>query len=243
MSALDATDNGNVVWKVETGPASLLSSSISKVELNSHGKMVRLIPSLEGRLYKFDGENIEQIPISADSLLHSSYHAADDLLISGLLNAKFCSVIDYSKLTSTLNAIGGKEVRTYGVDAQTGHLQYACSADGCHAEPAEASSSEELLVIRRHSQIIRAVEPRTGTERWNFSVGRHEASLLHTHADCENSYTYLKMRNCYLQVILLQRLQIVKQTTFNPLKNRWIVLSTVRLRQIALLGLSQGWSR
>nr|CAH0105848.1 unnamed protein product [Daphnia galeata] len=118
LSALDASDQGNILWKIETGPGSLLSSSISKVELNSHGKLVRLIPSLDGGLYKFDGEGIEPIPISADSLLHSSYHAADDLLITG-----------------------GKEVRTYGVDVRTGHVQYVCSADGCHVEPAEAGTS------------------------------------------------------------------------------------------------------
>lgn len=85
LSALDVDDNGSILWKIETGPGSLLSSSISKVELNSHGKLVRLIPSLDGGLYKFDGEGIEPIPISADSLLHSSYRAADDLLITGVL--------------------------------------------------------------------------------------------------------------------------------------------------------------
>lgn len=53
-------------------------------------------------------------------------------------------------------------------------------------EPAEAGSSGEFLIIRRHSQIVRAIEPRTGTERWNFSVGRHEASLLHGDADCKH---------------------------------------------------------
>lgn len=89
LSALDASDQGNILWKIETGPGGLLSSSISKVELNSHGKLVRLIPSLDGGLYKFDGEGIEPIPISADSLLHSSYHAADDLLITGIIKANY----------------------------------------------------------------------------------------------------------------------------------------------------------
>ena len=74
--------------------------------------------------------------------------------------------------------LGGKEILTYGIDARTGHLQYTCSAEGCKNEPATASTSEEFLVIRRHNQVVRAIEPRTGTERWNFSVGRHEASLL-----------------------------------------------------------------
>ena len=83
ISALNADQYGGVLWKIETGPGSLLSSSISKVELSSHGKLVRLIPSLDGGLYKFDGEAIEPIPISADSLLHGTYKSADDLLITG----------------------------------------------------------------------------------------------------------------------------------------------------------------
>lgn len=85
ISALDAENDGARLWKIETGPGSLLSSSISKVELNSDGKSVRLIPSLDGGLYKFDGDGIEPIPISADSLLHSSFRAADDLIISGMI--------------------------------------------------------------------------------------------------------------------------------------------------------------
>jgi len=85
ISALDAENDGTRLWKIETGPGSLLSSSISKVELNSDGKSVRLIPSLDGGLYKFDGDGIEPIPISADSLLHSSFRAADDLIISGII--------------------------------------------------------------------------------------------------------------------------------------------------------------
>lgn len=79
--------------------------------------------------------------------------------------------------------VGGKEVRTYGIDPHTGHLQYACSTDGCKVKATEAGSSGEFLILSRHNQIVRAIEPRTGTERWNFSVGRHEASLLHTELD------------------------------------------------------------
>lgn len=76
-----------------------------------------------------------------------------------------------------------------------------CSADGCHVEPVEAGTSSEFLVLRRHSQIVRAIEPRTGTERWNFSVGRHEASLIHTNADCRRS-SHLELHNDLCRTIL-----------------------------------------
>lgn len=48
--------------------------------------MVRMIPSLYGGLYKFDGDDLEQIPVTADHLLSSSYKFSDDLVISGKIN-------------------------------------------------------------------------------------------------------------------------------------------------------------
>lgn len=44
---------------------------------------------------------------------------------------------------------------------------------------------DDIVVIRRETQTVRAVEPRTGGERWNFSVGHHELEILKPH-DCHN---------------------------------------------------------
>lgn len=44
---------------------------------------MRMIPSLSGGLYKFNGENIEAIPVTADNLLQASFRYSDDLVISG----------------------------------------------------------------------------------------------------------------------------------------------------------------
>jgi len=61
---------------------------------------VRLIPSLAGGLYKFDGEAVEPVPLSAETLLRSSFKFADDTVITG-----------------------GKESRTYGVEVETGNIR------------------------------------------------------------------------------------------------------------------------
>ena len=53
---------------------------------------MRLIPSLNGGLYKFDGDNLEPVPVSTDRLLRSSFRYSDDLVFSG-----------------------GKETRSYGI--------------------------------------------------------------------------------------------------------------------------------
>jgi hypothetical protein len=39
------------------------------MDLDSRGQYIKLIPSLNGRLYKFNGEVVEPIPMNVDSLL------------------------------------------------------------------------------------------------------------------------------------------------------------------------------
>ena len=48
LTALDAKNGGKTLWSVGTGPGSMLSSTISQVELTSNAQFVRLIPSLAG---------------------------------------------------------------------------------------------------------------------------------------------------------------------------------------------------
>lgn len=91
---------GDKIWDVDTGPGPLLVSNIHKLEvrqivyfnlsvmggwlqLTNNGQWIRIIPSLSGSLYKFDGKTIDPIPIDADSLLKSSFLYSDDLVIAG----------------------------------------------------------------------------------------------------------------------------------------------------------------
>lgn len=180
LSALDVTDFGKLKWSIPTGPGPLLSSSIHRLELTNNGQFVRMIPSLSGGLYQFDGEHIEGIPITADNLLNSSFKFSDDLVISG-----------------------GKETRSYGVSTKTGQIIYECSMNGCLNRTEVVTSPEsnesnnfqqqefeeynpsvdEVIVVRRQTQTVRAIEPRTGSERWNFSIGHHEMEILKSE-DC-----------------------------------------------------------
>ncbi|XP_036675161.3 eukaryotic translation initiation factor 2-alpha kinase isoform X1 [Drosophila suzukii] len=188
LSALDIAKSGKLRWSVPTGPGPLISSSIHRLELTNNGQFVRMIPSLSGGIYKFDGDSIDPIPITAEHLLSSSAKFSDDLVISG-----------------------GKETRSYGVSVRTGQLLYECSLSGCVnstedglaiddtiREPEDEDQSEDgdqlrdeagyivghdpllddVIVVRRQTQTVRAVESRTGMERWNFSVGQHELDLV-----------------------------------------------------------------
>lgn len=49
---------------------------------------------------------------------------------------------------------------------------------GCDNANENVSSDEDMLVVHRKTQTVRAVEVRTGLERWNFSVGQHDVKLM-----------------------------------------------------------------
>ncbi|XP_046598910.1 eukaryotic translation initiation factor 2-alpha kinase isoform X2 [Neodiprion lecontei] len=156
ISALDTSQQGKVQWSVQLNDSPMLSSNIHRRELNNNGQWVRLIPSLNGGLYKFDGENVEAVPINSDNLLQTSYRYTDDLVFSG-----------------------GKETQSYGVSSLTGQILYECNINGCtNKTDGNDQIDQEVLIIQRFQKTVRAIEPRTGHERWNFSVGQHVLSLV-----------------------------------------------------------------
>eukprot|EP00095_Tigriopus_kingsejongensis_P010151 maker-scaffold575_size133042-snap-gene-0.27 protein:Tk10151 transcript:maker-scaffold575_size133042-snap-gene-0.27-mRNA-1 annotation:"eukaryotic translation initiation factor 2-alpha kinase isoform x1" len=155
ISALDPQDSGALLWSLQTGPGPMISSTISQMELTNSGQFVKLIPSLGGGLYKFDGQVLEAVPLSAESLLRSSFKFADNTVITG-----------------------GKESRRYGVDMDTGRVRYECSMAGCQNFENGQDTLDDVIVIQREIQTVRAIEPRTGQEKWNFSVSQHTVDLF-----------------------------------------------------------------
>ncbi|XP_034948141.1 eukaryotic translation initiation factor 2-alpha kinase-like isoform X2 [Chelonus insularis] len=157
LSALDLNNSGEKKWTVDFDNSPLLSSNIHKKELNNDGHWVKLIPSLNGGLYKFDGESLEQIPITTEQLLRSSFRYSENLVFSG-----------------------GKETRSYGISSSTGEILYQCDIDGCtnKTEGDTFLEQKDVLVVQRFQQTVRALEARTGIEKWNYSVGQHELILM-----------------------------------------------------------------
>lgn len=144
--------SGALLWQLDTGPGPLLTSNIHSLELTNNGEFIRIIPSLSGTLYKFDGTTVDPIPIKVENLLKSSFRYSDDLVIAG-----------------------GIEKRTYGVNVKTGKVVYECTPSKCSQN---RHNNEELLIIERNTQTVRAVDPRSGVERWNFSVGLNNVKFF-----------------------------------------------------------------
>ncbi|XP_060646711.1 eukaryotic translation initiation factor 2-alpha kinase isoform X1 [Drosophila nasuta] len=269
LSALDIANSGKMRWSIETGPGPLISSSIHRLELTSNGQFVRMIPSLSGGIYKFDGDSIDPIPITAEHLLSSSAKFSDDLVISG-----------------------GKETRNYGVSVRTGQLLYECSINGCinatsdrdgaikdtieeldtndqQQQQQEHDDDEQLrdkdgyilphdslvddvVVVRRQTQTVRAVESRTGVERWNFSVGQHELDVMRA-ADCQlqpRSDIELAVLDVDIRVIVPEgiicafsksepHLMLWKHTFNHPIVSAWHTNEADQLQSIDLFSSAQ----
>lgn len=147
-----STQNGAKAWDLETQP--LLSSNLHNVELTSGGKWVRLVPSLRGTLYSLSGDTIEPLPFDTEQLLSSSFKYSDDLVVAG-----------------------ARETFWFGLDSNTGSVIYECGSSGCNSEQQRAGAGRDVLVLRRLSATVRALDPRTGTEKWNYSVGEHDVAV------------------------------------------------------------------
>lgn len=154
ISALDPHDQGRKQWDLDVASGCLVSSSLSKPEVFG-SKMV--IPSLDGALFQWnrDRESMEAVPFSVESLLDSSYRIGEDTVL-----------------------VGGKSLTTYALGAYSGKIRYMCSAGGCSRWGDEEMEAEDVLLLQRTQKTVRAIRPRSGMEKWNFSVGNFELKLL-----------------------------------------------------------------
>ncbi|XP_017290750.1 eukaryotic translation initiation factor 2-alpha kinase 3 isoform X2 [Kryptolebias marmoratus] len=154
ISALDPHNQGRKQWDLDVDSGCLVSSSLSKPEMFG-SKMV--IPSLDGALFQWnrDRETMEAVPFSVESLLDSSYRIGEDTVL-----------------------VGGKSLTSYGLGAYSGKIRYICSAGGCSHWGDEEMDAEDVLLLQRTQKTVRAIRPRSGMEKWNFSVGNYELKLV-----------------------------------------------------------------
>ncbi|XP_054167249.1 eukaryotic translation initiation factor 2-alpha kinase-like [Oppia nitens] len=153
LSAVDVS-TGHLVWSKQLSSQPLFSSTISGFEITKRGRVVRVVPSLDGNLYLFNGKTIDGLPLNADTLLKSSYKLGDDLVITG-----------------------GQESQLSGIDISTGRVYYECGINGCpEAQLNENETFDDLVLLKRITQTVRAIDPKTGRQKWYFTVSEPQLS-------------------------------------------------------------------
>ncbi|XP_071947965.1 eukaryotic translation initiation factor 2-alpha kinase 3-like [Antedon mediterranea] len=149
-------NRGNLHWSVNTNPGPLISSSIQNLQFSNNDGIYKIVPMLDGNIFKWDGSSLESVPFNAESLLSASFKLSEDITV-----------------------VGSKEKTTVGINAHSGKVRYTCSSGGCKMlGDDQVTDDEDLIVVERKQHTVRAVEQRTGIERWNFSVGQHDLTFL-----------------------------------------------------------------
>lgn len=153
VTALDLSENGQKLWDLDAGTGPLLSSSLSSENFVDGEK--KILPALDGDLYTWDGTHLEACPFTTDSLISSSFKLSDNVMV-----------------------VGSKSTRTYGINANTGKLVYSCSPEECTNIGPQPASSDDVIVTKFQQQVVRALDQRTGDEKWNYSVGQHDVKYI-----------------------------------------------------------------
>lgn len=165
VTAVDL-NNGQILWSYMINNDGLFMSTIGNFQFMSDALYFKLVPALDGSLYKLNEQHniIEPVPLNAEVLLKSSFKLGDDLLING-----------------------GREVKTYAIDLFSGKLLYSCGISDCKKfqKNQDNNSESNIILIRQLRQKVRAINPRSGEEEWKFDVGENMAYLLsQPHDDC-----------------------------------------------------------
>ncbi|XP_065827962.1 eukaryotic translation initiation factor 2-alpha kinase 3-like [Oscarella lobularis] len=138
---------GNIEWVLPSPLGPLLSSTLASMQFGNDPS--RLVPSLDGTIFHWEGDRLKPIPVSAETLLSAPFQFSNE---------------------STL--VGSRQVESTGIDPRSGKVLYRCSADGCTDDM--TSDDDDVLVANRIQQTVRCIDPRKGLERWNFTVGQFE---------------------------------------------------------------------
>ncbi|KAI2811809.1 Eukaryotic translation initiation factor 2-alpha kinase 3 [Blomia tropicalis] len=151
FSVVDALD-GTLQWSKEITTEPLISSTISDFIVNNKGEIVRILPSLDGNLFVHNGRTIQQTQFSTEKLLKNSMKFSENVLL-----------------------VGGQENRIIGLNLADGEVVYECGFNGCSQQ--DNQTFDNVVLVRKTSQSVRAVNSLTGQEEWHFVV--NDPKLLH----------------------------------------------------------------
>uniref|UniRef100_A0A8R1I8T4 PRKR-like endoplasmic reticulum kinase n=1 Tax=Caenorhabditis japonica TaxID=281687 RepID=A0A8R1I8T4_CAEJA len=154
VTALDG-ETGEMLWRHQDSP--LLQGTLSNAgPIDIGGTSLQLMPTLDGRLFSYAHEInlIEPLPITTESLLESTIRLGRDAVA------------------------GGKTVSTKGIDLFNGEEKFECSVDSCGKAATELPENP-ILLVKRITNSIRAMDTLRGVERWNLSTTELDVSLAH----------------------------------------------------------------
>ncbi|XP_047738255.1 LOW QUALITY PROTEIN: eukaryotic translation initiation factor 2-alpha kinase-like [Hyalella azteca] len=162
ITSLDL-ETGAVLWRNSLGHQRLLSTSSAGLQMVAAGKMIQLVPSLDGMLYQISkgSDKLTALPVSADALKASTFKFDDETYVSG-----------------------GYSSESFGLYAGSGALVYKCDHEGCKQRTnldgviPPLSDSDDVILVTKTMRNVYAFDPTLGIEKFNYSVGEHQVELV-----------------------------------------------------------------
>ncbi|TNN39634.1 Eukaryotic translation initiation factor 2-alpha kinase 3 [Liparis tanakae] len=145
-----------------------------------------IISTLDGRISALDPHNqgMKQwdLDVASGCLVSSSLSKPEvfgnKMVIPSLDGALFQWNRDRETMESVPFSVESLLDSSYRIGEDTVLLRYICSAVGCSRWGEEELEAEDVLLLQRTQKTVRAIRPRSGMEKWNFSVGNFELKLL-----------------------------------------------------------------
>uniref|UniRef100_A0A8C0DIB9 PRKR-like endoplasmic reticulum kinase n=1 Tax=Balaenoptera musculus TaxID=9771 RepID=A0A8C0DIB9_BALMU len=145
-----------------------------------------IISTLDGRIAALDPENHGKkqwdLDVGSGSLVSSSL-SKPEMIIPSLDGDLFQWDRDRESMETVPFTVESLLESSYkfgdDVVLVSKNVRYICSALGCRQwDNDEMEQEEDILLLQRTQKTVRAVGPRSGSEKWNFSVGHFELRYI-----------------------------------------------------------------
>ncbi|OTF71729.1 eukaryotic translation initiation factor 2-alpha kinase-like protein [Euroglyphus maynei] len=141
---------------------------------NNFGELMQILPSLDGNLYVYHGDTIKKTQFSAEKLLKNSFKFNDNIMLAG-----------------------GQESKLIGLNINNGEILYDCGHTGCSNDNESTVSMNDVILLRKNSQSVRAINTLNGHEEWHFvvddpqivKIGTNECHQDHQNNNITSPYT------------------------------------------------------
>lgn len=136
--------SGSLKWSKQIDAGPLISSTIGDFIVFNKNEIVQVLLSLDGNIYVSNGQSVRKANVHPGELEKNSIKFGENILLAG-----------------------GQESSIIGLNADNGEIVYECGQKDCTQN---ASTSSNIVWLRKISQTVRALNVLNGKEEWHFIV-------------------------------------------------------------------------
>jgi len=198
---------GQLNWNINQGKALYSTSQTPVQETFSTGDSL-VVPNFDGsgEFYQFYDGSIEKLPFTIHDIIKSSPIVSNG---GGGSSTTTTTTINNQGFIEKTLFVGNKYTSILVVDTETGKVVKSMSKDGMWEEDCPSDVLDGTLLFTRSDYKILALDPKSGSEKWNISLGEYTPySSEHTLSDSlifEGLIEVLPLNNRYKLFVQKQK--------------------------------------